>query len=234
MIAKKYQFYIDNKVQDDFHQVKHIVIKPDRELLDKYHKNNPNIDRLMILFTEHILNSDNIFVKRFVEENNIKEELLIRLVRKYEKVKIVTSDCVDIDRIPPGSEFFTAADGMIKKTFKEVKESSYPSFIKILTETLSFYNLYVNVNNDIIISDFLVKTKELDIKYKIYVNDRLLIERFFPYNLPLQKILSEECYLNLKENATVKIVSDHNLIFKKVTTDNGSFNPNSAEFILEP
>jgi len=235
MTAKKYQFYLDTKKQEDFHTIKYTAKKVDDGLINAYHKNNPAADRLMILVTEHTLNSANPFVQTFFKDNTIDNQILSRIIRKYETVKITIFDCVDIDLLPKETNVINIEDALGRKTLLDVKNSSYPQFVKVLDlKTLNFYRLFVNHNENIVISDFLIKDIELDIKYKIYVNDRLLIERFFPYNLPLNKVLCEECYLELSQKIKFRVESDYGLIFKQVSVNDTNFYPNSTELILEP
>lgn len=235
MTTKKYQFYIDNKIQEQFHQVSYKARKLDEFLINKYHKNNSDADRLMAFEEEHLLNTQHPFLKDFVNQNNINENIYHKIVRGYNQVKILQWDCLDIDDLPKLTEITNSQLGLTKQSFTNMKESDYPYIIKILdTNTHNHYTKFTNINENIIVSNFLISHTDLNLRYKIFLNDRLLIERFFPKDLPLKKLLCEECYLDLNTTSKVRIVSNYDLIFKKVTADSNIFKPNSTEFILEP
>ena len=123
----------------------------------------------------------------------------------------------------------------------EQKNSSNFSIIKLKNNDFFEYDKFINIGNDLIFSDFNKCTlfpKTLDksnnISYRIYLDDRMLIERFFPDELPFSKIICEECYLSLLKPTSVKLVTDYDLIFSKIITHNQTTYPKSKGIILEP
>lgn len=71
------------------------------------------------------------------------------------------------------------------------------------------------------------------VKYRLYLNDRLLIERYFP-SLPDDKILVEDVNINCEslEKLDLKLVSN-NLTMVKICVDDREYNPNSSNFIID-
>ena len=69
------------------------------------------------------------------------------------------------------------------------------------------------------------------IKYRIYLNQLMLIERFFPNELPEHKVLLENVVLNLPKGEHVfRIESKLNLCIRKVAIDGAVMRPMDTEF----
>jgi hypothetical protein len=106
---------------------------------------------------------------------------------------------------------------------------------------LSNYNVllpfeYLKNRNDLYIYTTMKPSKYnfLDrVKYRLYLNDRLLIERYFP-SLPDDKILVEDVNINCEsiEKIDLKLISN-NLTMVKICVDDQEYNSNSSNFIID-
>jgi hypothetical protein len=237
MIEKKFKFYIDSKVQPSFCNKRVLVRKLDLSIDDpRTIKDAGNYDRLMACVEYFDTNSQNQIVKEFCKENNIPEKVYYNAIRNFTNLKLVNLKLIDIDLIPSSAEFFPSTHRIVRDLLAKIYNQPDPYIIKIHDSEYYKIPKEINFGKDIIISKNLLDNTKIanGFKYRIYINDRLLIERFFPRDLSLSKIICEECYISLNKPVNVKIVTDYDLIFSKIVADKNTYYPNSTEFILEP
>jgi hypothetical protein len=95
---------------------------------------------------------------------------------------------------------------------------------------------YLKNRNDLYIYTTVKSSKYnfLDrVKYRLYLNDRLLIERYFP-SISNDKILVEDVSINCEsmEKLNLKLTSN-NLTMVKICIDDQEYNSNSSNFIID-
>lgn len=233
MTAKKYQFYIDNITQDNYCYKKITARKlniNDINLLDK----DSNFEELMSTVTEYTVNTQNLFFKEFCIENNIAENIYNKILRKYNEINLSFWGLTNIKDLSEYTVF--GKQNRLFITFYEKNiSSSIPFIIKITNKKWASQDRLINYGTDLIISEnILNNSQKLNSKYRLYLNDRLLVERFYPEDLPRFKIICEECYLDLNQPVKIKLETDCDLIITKSVSNNNTAYPNSKEFILEP
>jgi len=241
MIEQKYEFFIDTLKNPGIFEKRTMAKNINPVYLPEDRKTG-NVERLMDCIQEYKINSHNSFFVELCKEYGIKEDLITKIFREISDLTISTWQLVDIDDLPEDTILFPQNKRLAFEYYQEIKNK--PHIIRVLD--VDYYmcgpiGKSINYGKNIVLSkDILSYTtaKEEDkingLKYRIYVDDRLLIERFFPSDLPLNFVLAEECYLSLDNTHKISLVTDHNLIFTKIVSPNKTFYPNSKEFILEP
>lgn len=251
MTAKKYQFYIDTKKQEEFFE----ETVESAKYIDKHlYSNNKNLslindkDRYFLTSKEITVNSGNLIVKDFFEKNKIPIQDFYYVYRNYEKVKIYKWDIKTEKDLPHNVNIITKY-GVCQEGIKTILNSKFNKsntlyIAEINHPELLFVLSYLNDNiktpfKNLLFLQNIKNTNEKEkstkkIKYKLYLNDRLLVERFFPEELRTDKSLVEEVYLDIKEPKQLKLVTDNDLYIVKITYSDKVFYPNSTEFILEP
>lgn len=106
--------------------------------------------------------------------------------------------------------------------------------IDTLVQTKFSYNMYrlpqlKEISSGIYINEI---DSTIEHKYRLWFNDRMLVERYFPL-LPDKKMLMEEVAINCASinEASVKIESDK-LEFKKICIDKSCHYPNTNQFTI--
>lgn len=238
MIEKRYQFFIDTIPQDEYF-IKTTYAKQlssvDLITLSKLKNNFPNTARVMSCITEYKVNTNNNFFRDFCKENAISPEIYQKIKKLSKDITVSYIELKDVNELPKDTILLNSIR-LSYSYVNEQKNSSNFSIIKLKNNDFFEYDKFINIGNDLIFSDSLLRPidKSNNISYRIYLDDRMLIERFFPDELPFSKIICEECYLSLLKPTSVKLVTDYDLIFSKIITHNQTTYPNSKEFILEP
>lgn len=233
MTTKKYQFYIDTKKQDNFLSKKVFAKKVHPNYLPFI--KNKNIDNLMTVLTEYRLNTHNEFFKNFCKENDINENIYIKIFRSYKEVVIALWKFENIDDLPAETIFKSQIEGFFSLYYENSLNEQNPYFIKLEEDAITTeYKKQINFKENFIVSKNILDNTTKDLKYRIYIDDRMLIERFFPKDLMISKVVCEECYLNLNQPTKIKLVTANDLVFSKLVSTNNINYPNSTEFILEP
>lgn len=241
MIEEKYQFYIDR-----FSQVPSVKTRYMAKQMHPYHypsfPDYPNPENLMRVIEEHVVNSKNDLFKSFCEENNISEEIYNRIVSFCPKVILAHFRVMDINDLPPETILAEAHLQIVGNYIDDLIIGRTPYFIKIHDASFEQFHKYINLGEDIITLDSLLieKLSKIDelklsnIRYRLYLEDRLLIERIIAKEMFDSKILCEECFLDIKDERKIKISTDENLIITKIVKNNEVIEVNNTEFLLKP
>jgi hypothetical protein len=69
-------------------------------------------------------------------------------------------------------------------------------------------------------------------KYRLYLNNRLLIERFYPVDIEHNRMLSETIYLKPNASGELRIESDFDLLIKRTEVDGRNHDIYNTNFTL--
>lgn len=241
MIEQRYEFYIDSEKYPGVYK-KRTLAKNINPLYLPDNRKNDDIEKLMVCIEEYTIDSHNPFLAEFCLKNNITKNIYSKIFRETHELILAVYSLKFIYELPKDTILFSQDKKLSQDYYSEIKD--YPHIIKFedVEYFLDIFNQIINYKNNLILSKKILDYTQLttedtllsDLRYRIYLNDRLLIERFFPIDLPLHSVLAEECYLSLTEPVKISIVTDHPLIFTKVISNKGTFYPNNKEFMLEP
>ena len=245
---KKYQIFIDNKKQESFYEEKYeakyfdIFSPSNKDMLHIIEEPNTNYFQVI---KEVTVNSNHQEVIDLFKRNKIALENF-NVYRNYKKVKIFYWDCVPEKSLPNNIKVLTERQGFFSKSKKIVEDTKENTdtfhVIEILNpKLLSFYLnsklKYQLTDNNLLCAQNILGNEKLiikDTKYRLFLNERLLVERFFPSGLRNDKSLVEIVYLDITSPKTIKLITENDLVIAKVIADKTTFYPNSKEFILEP
>lgn len=241
-MEQKYQFYIDFISQKSSVTTRHLAKK-----LDPYHynlfKDSDNIDSLVRYIEEYTFNSYNEKFKDFCVENNISNYIYDRVVSFYPKIIIAYWDVVDINNIPSETKLFDATIPFVADYLDELNSKNVPYFIKIRNQkTFERFESHINLGKDMIVSNLLLKNnlskiQELELKnirYRLYLDERVLTERIIAKDVFSEKVICEECFLDINNTSKITLVTDQHLAITKVKKNNEIIEVNNTEFILNP
>jgi hypothetical protein len=194
------------------------------------------------------------YINPFLSENKDLVELITKgkenyynVYRNYKQVKIFFLNCVQEDCLEKDIVFLKENQSFFNLVSREVLNSKenkdtffiieviHPELLKI-QKKLSV-SLITPFEKLLFIQDIsrLNQTKVNNtLRYRLLLDDRLLVERFFPESLREDKSLVEEVYLDIQTNRTLRLITNEDLYVVKVSTGDRVFYPNSTEFILEP
>jgi hypothetical protein len=233
MSIKKIQFFVDTPLQSNFCEHQVLIKPPIIDHSSKEYFESIDINEYMVCFDEYKINTNNSFLLEFCKTNFIEQNLYYKILRLFQEITLINCSFKRIDELP----------SKVIHLDPKIRSSSYiinkinlnqPCIVKVFNNEYFVWDKLINYKKDIIVSNNILSQTKTEMRYRIYINDRMLIERFFPEDLPTSKIICENCFLDIKQPITAKLVTNHNLSFTKISSDDVIVYPNSTEFILEP
>ena len=189
----------------------------------------------------YVFNTFSQALEKVFNKFDIDRKILIDLRRKaINKVAVISWK-----RIPMhlcNVEIENKNDGMfLTETMESFKDKGILLIFKIDDETLlrSIKNRYPFIKaispSDFIKDDILItknRFRSNDFKYRLYLNDRLLVERYYPVDIEHNRMIAETIYFNENAQGTLRIESDFELQIKRVEVDGQKQDIYSSSFLL--
>ena len=101
--------------------------------------------------------------------------------------------------------------------------------IKIMSTSLKNLNLFFLKDDIILVKRFL---RSDPLRYRLYLNDRLLVERYYPIDIEHNRMVAETVYLNDNASGELRVESNFDLQIKRVEIDGQKHDTYSTSFQL--
>jgi hypothetical protein len=207
----------------------------------KWGVNSPDLIRTV---RYEIYNSFHKDLDYIVEKMKLDRNLLLDLRSKsIDKISIISIDLIN-QHLFKGNYtvmLYQPEVSFSRHSLQKVIDLKANCLIKFkndsLQNTIKKYNQLNFIfpsflDNNIVLSSLHFRNK--DLKYQIYIDDRLLIERKYPIDIERNRMIMETIVLSKEAKGTIRIVSDFNLIFKKVLYNEESYNTYGKVFSIPP
>jgi hypothetical protein len=202
---------------------------------------------LVRCITVYKTNTHNSFLEDLVTANVITAEFLQTVRNHHSVIHVLDMNVVErasLDQVDVILEPHSDT-AIFNNTPREFELSALPYIVlfrspavkklvfdlreKIQNKLFQLSEVAVNVSDDVMYAS---KQEAISSMYRIYLGDRLLVEREYPADLASKLMLEETVSLDVTGLASLRLESDYGVVMKEVTVDGTVHTPNATEFSL--
>jgi hypothetical protein len=238
MTERKIVLYLE---QETFFEYKKISFPLGENFWQEW-VSSPNLTRVV---TYEIYNSFNPVLDHLFHNKEWNRSILINLRKNtVDKIALVSWNisqkhlhCRTVEEIymQEHESFFqkTIGDVFLNKNISvmfDIKAQEYyevqkksPRLLRSMTNTFN-KDIGFFISNNIF--------RHAKHRYRIYLDNRLLIERYYPVDIEYNRMLAETVYLNENAKGEIRVESDFNLMIKRVELDGCKHDIYSSIFAL--